>query len=284
MPKIEKQKYRHGRRLCIFCNGDGKISKEHVFAEWLRDYFPRYSERTHKSAFISWMDESGPSAPVDRRSKHQGHLGTKKLRVVCSTCNGGWMSNLEGCAKSALPPLMAGQRCNITEGGQKLLATWAAKTAMVAERLLPETDITQPERAWLMDHQCPPDNWYVWISAYQGRDWRELGILQSRVGLSETPVSRPSEAPYYGQATTFVVGHVLFCVVSGSSPYLKEVLPGRDANGLIQIWPQLAPRLILWPPATVFGDEEAYAISDFFGKSGFFDSSLSPGANWTYAH
>ena len=41
MPKIIKPAYLKGRNKCIFCSGTSKISKEHVFGDWLKGYFPR---------------------------------------------------------------------------------------------------------------------------------------------------------------------------------------------------------------------------------------------------
>ncbi len=282
MPKTIKTKYRRGRRKCIFCDGAGKISKEHVFGLWLREFFPRNEHTKHKSAYISWRDESGPHAPTDRRLQRQGHVGSKQIKVVCRQCNNEWLSRLEGRVKRALPPLIAGKRANLLEGGQALLATWAAKTAMVAEHFEPiDSGITQDERTWLMNNLTPPTKWFVWIATYNGNDWGNLGIFQDRGALSPTPVARPSEAPYYVQATTFGVGHILFCVVSSSSPDIDARFAGCEADGLVQIWPA-QPRSVLWPPARIFGDREAYALANIIGLSKAFDNSFDPGANWTF--
>lgn len=284
MSRAKNPKHLRGRRKCIFCEGDGKMSKEHVFALWLREFFPRDAQTKHKSAFISWPDEASPSAPIDIRKPGQGHVGSKKLRVVCEPCNNEWLSGLETKAQHAIPPLIVGNRYNLLEGGQALLATWAAKTAMVAEHFKPtDAGITQGERTWLMNSLTPPEKWFIWIAPYKGRDWGNLSIYQSRIGLSPTPVARPSEAPYYAQATTFGLGHILFCVVSGSDPNMGRHFAGREADGLVQIWPAQV-RSILWPPARIFGDREAYQLANIFSLSGIFDDSFDPGANWAFAH
>jgi hypothetical protein len=192
------------------------------------------------------------------------------------------MSQLEERIKPVLVPLIAGNRCNLTGEVQALLSTWAAKTAMVAEHFRPtDNGISQEERTFLMEHFNPPANWFVWIAAYQGERWRDLSIGQVRIALNPTPISKPSTARYYGQATTFGVGHVLFCVVSGSAPDFAVHFNGRDNEGLFQIWPA-HPRSILWPPAAILGDEQADTVANIFKWSGAFDQSLDPGADWTF--
>jgi hypothetical protein len=281
MPKA-KPKHVRGKRVCIFCARDRKITKEHVFGIWLKDLFPRDEYTRHRTIKITWPDKNGRQPSIESSSLEQGHVGSQKLRVVCQVCNNERLGGLEDRAKKALPPLIIGRRANILPGGQALLATWATKTAMVAEYFRPVKDgITQPERSWLIDNLLPPPKWFVWIGAYSGLKWRNLAIYQSRMRLSDTPVRRPSEAPYYAQATTFGVGHILFCVISSSSP-LIERFAGREAEGLFQIWP---PRLrsILWPPRRILNDNDADAIANLIEHSGVFDHSLDPGADWTFA-
>lgn len=282
MPKDRKPKYLRGLRKCIFCGKPGDISKEHVFGLWLREFFPRDKHTTHKSVYTAWLDESGSHTPAEKRDRLQGHVGSKSLKVVCRQCNGGWLSQLEESVRPTLVPLITGERRNLTEIEQVLLATWATKIAMVAEHFRPIDDgILQDERTWLMNELTPPAKWFVWIAAYNGKEWGNLSIAQIRAALNPTPVTRPSDAAYYGQVTTFGVGHVLFCVVSGSSPDMETRFGGRDADGLLQICP-VCPRSILWPPQNIFGDKEAYILANIFKWSGAFDHSLDPGADWTF--
>lgn len=281
MPKTVKPKHRRGRRKCIFCGEPGKISKEHIFGLWLKELFPRGEHTTHKSVYTAWLNESGSHTPAEKRGRHQGHVGSKSLKVVCQPCNDGWLSQLETRVRPTLTPLITGERRNLIGNEQALLATWAAKTAMVAEYFRPtDRGISQDERTWLMDRLTPPAKWFVWIAAYNGKEWGNLAITQVRIALNPTPITRPSDARYYGQATTFGVGHILFCVVSSSSPDMERRFGGRDADGLLQIWPAY-PRSILWPPKTIFGDKHAYAVANFFNWSEVFNQSLDPGADWT---
>jgi len=285
MPKDTNSKDARSRRICIFCGGNSgsRITKEHIFGEWLKKFFPRDETTNHKSFYIEWPDESGPRPAREKWTQGQGHVGSKKLLVLCRVCNNERLSGLEDRAKSALPPLIVGDRSNLPPAEQSVLATWAAKTAMVVEHSKPiDSGIPQEARSWLLANMTPPsEKWFVWIAAYGGKKWRDLSIYQSRVGLSDAPVSRPSAAPHYAQATTFGVGHVLFCVVSSNSPAI-EIFRGRETEGVLQVWPP-QDRSILWPPRRVLNDDEANAVSNILENSGAFNHSLDPGANWTFA-
>ena len=51
--------------------------------------------------------------------------------IPCSTCNNGWMSDLERATKPILVPLINGEASSLTAGDQVTIALWLAKTAMV---------------------------------------------------------------------------------------------------------------------------------------------------------
>ena len=284
MAKPKKPPHAKGRRVCIFCGGasGASISKEHVFGLWLKDLFPRDNTTNHDAILVEWPDELGPQSETETRSKKQGHVGSKKLRVLCERCNNERFGNLEDRVKKALPPLITGGRANILPDGQTLLATWAVKTAIVSEHFKPvESGIPQEDRTWLLENMTPPkQGWFVWIGAYSGVRWRDLSIYQSRLGLSPAPVASPSAAPYYAQATTFGVGHIIFCVVSSDSPTIG-MFAGHEPDGLFQIWPR-QERSILWPPMRILDDNYANILANIFKYSGIFDQSFDPGANWAF--
>lgn len=282
MSKPPKVKHRHGRRQCIFCEQQSKMSKEHIFGKWLAEYFPRDAFSQHMAAHVYWPKKIITRAPVDKRRNEPGHSGSRKLRVVCQDCNNGWLSQLEEWASKALPPMIAGERCNLLPAGQTKLATWAVKTAMVASEFKPRpVTIAQDERTLLMNELHPPQNWFVWIAAYRGTDWAQLAIGQIRADLSPTPIAEPDLAPYYIQATTFGLGHLLVSVVGGSYPSMTDIFAGKDIADALQIWPT-HPRSILWPPATYLDDEGATVLANIIKNSGAFDHSLDPGADWTF--
>ena len=49
-------------RKCVFCDYPATLTKEHIWAEWLRDFIPRDSavpDRALHTTGLSWVDESG---------------------------------------------------------------------------------------------------------------------------------------------------------------------------------------------------------------------------------
>ena len=136
---------------CIFC-GSGGLTKEHVFADWLRDLFPRDETTTHDFGRYEWPKGIITNEPKAAIRQLQGHVGSRKLRVVCKACNTGWMSALEQRAKPILAPLIVGEVSHVSPLMQNIVATWATKTMMIAERLAPrKPGISQEERTWLMN-------------------------------------------------------------------------------------------------------------------------------------
>src|SRR5262245_12065211 len=81
---------------CIFCGKQGDMSKEHIWSDWLDEVIPRGGD--HFVTVTSFLDAEGNSLP-DLRQKRQGSVHTKKVRRVCRSCNGGWMSNIVNTAK-----------------------------------------------------------------------------------------------------------------------------------------------------------------------------------------
>jgi hypothetical protein len=201
----------YGRRTCIFCTGhppDVKITNEHVFADWLRELFPRDSGTTHTHGVIVWPTSAGapqadPSVWLNPRG--HGHSGSKKVRAVCRTCNSEWLSNqVEEVAKPILIPMIAGRSCALNRDMQHRLATWAVKTVMTAEHVNKgKSVIQQSERTWLKDNLTPPAGWFVWAAPYSGANWRDLGIFQHS-GKLEIPDIASDTLAHHNLGLTFM--------------------------------------------------------------------------------
>jgi hypothetical protein len=132
---------------CIFCGGFG-LTKEHVLPDWLRSIFPRSPADTHTVGTVDWINlpTVGP-IPLPGRSQRQGQAGSKKVKVVCKSCNTGWLSAMEEATKPILSALVQGTACALTITQQRALAIWITKTTMTAEFLVPkQITIKQAER------------------------------------------------------------------------------------------------------------------------------------------
>jgi hypothetical protein len=133
-PMRNRPAFKYGRGRCIFCERQPpeiKISKEHVFADWLRAIFPRSDKITHTLGYVNWTTAPGSSRPTITAKRGQGHSGSKKVKAVCQSCNETWLSNdIEDAAKPILIPLIANQTLTLNVEMQWRLARWAAKTGM----------------------------------------------------------------------------------------------------------------------------------------------------------
>lgn len=97
-------------RKCIFC-GEGPISREHIWAEWMRGYLPTGEQsqsllRTDKDSNTTTLNPGQLTQKGDARSR--------KLKVVCKACNSGWMSGIQTITKPILLPLLIGERSSVS--------------------------------------------------------------------------------------------------------------------------------------------------------------------------
>jgi hypothetical protein len=126
-------------KKCIFCQGNG-MSKEHIWPDWLSSHFNNTSSDKHISEFYSSAAKSLPI--LQRKVERSGNLITKKIRVVCKTCNNGWMSRLEEKVKPTLLNIIENKPVTLAEQSLSILARWIIMKVMVAEQSEENTQVT----------------------------------------------------------------------------------------------------------------------------------------------
>jgi hypothetical protein len=242
------------QKFCIFCNGTG-LTKEHTWADWLRNYLPK-GEDSH--SFFSGIVH--PTHMESSVKKRQGSARSRKLRIVCKSCNGGWMSDLQQKAKPILIPLINGETVVLDKEKQKIIAAWATMSCMVAEFFSPEkAAISKAEREWLWKNGTAPENWKIWVGNYKRGNWvghwvhNTLPIVDEiDPKLSEKKTPKPNT-----QTSTYVVGQLY--IHAFSCPFPEFVhrcgLSNTGAKKFAQIWP-LRESMIAWP-TNVISDREA---------------------------
>ncbi len=121
---------------CIFCGieetqtTEGRLTHEHVFSNWTRRFVPR-TMRGYRSLRAIRQPDRTSFAMVRRRS---GDLRDLQVRCVCGACNNGWMREfVDDCARPIMIPLITGSHVRIDPSQLRVIATWAAMKAMVAE-------------------------------------------------------------------------------------------------------------------------------------------------------
>lgn len=255
------------RNTCIFClgeSGSGK-SREHIFPHWLKEIFPRSPSDKHVHGVMNWLDLSGEQADFLEQKYKQGQVTSRKVRVVCETCNNGWMSNLESRIKPLLKMLIQNKSVILTFKERHALATWAAKTVMCAEFVdRNKVAIPQAQRTYLKEKLFPPSNWWIWVSGSQGIAWRTgLFHFTGRISTSQADLEGPNILNT--QSTTIGLGHLLVHIISTTVP-MRFALSNPANSDLKPIWPEPVCDVI-WPPTTFLTDEQIVQVTTNLRKS-----------------
>lgn len=208
---------------CAFC-GATDTTGEHVFPKWV-------SRELVQLAPLQVMTERGP-----RQSP------SIEITVpVCEKCNNRWLSVLENDVQSVLRPLIRGEERTLTPGEQRLLATWAVKTALMLDLASGAPIIPAGFYYELRQLRTALPSQAVWLAAYLGKSkaiWAEHRGLHIGVGAAEPPNAF---------VTTFSVFRVVFQVVGhftkGGATFDDSRLLGV---GLSPIWPA-RDEAVEWP-------------------------------------
>ncbi|WP_101760146.1 hypothetical protein [Oceanicoccus sp. KOV_DT_Chl] len=149
---------------CIFCNLNGKKSKEHLWPEWMHPFLPLEGdgENIRETNTFKWKEQ------VDAKElKRQGHLTTTKFRVVCRACNSGWMSRLESEVKPMLSKILQNEPVILEKSDQDILSRWIAMKVIVGEYADKDISVTpKNDRNTLRTENKVPDYYAVYIGKH----------------------------------------------------------------------------------------------------------------------
>ena len=86
--------------LCLFCDS-AELTREHIWPDWL---VTEYKSRgpSGRGAYTATLEHTDGLNAEWRQSTI-----TMKRRLVCESCNSGWMSDLESLASPMLKPLLS---------------------------------------------------------------------------------------------------------------------------------------------------------------------------------
>ena len=241
-------------KRCIFCQLPKKMTNEHIWGDWTKDYVERTSNK-HDHAQV-YVPKPCEPEPADIRIRAGDPLNSQ-VHVVCADCNSGWMSRIQKAAKPILVPLFDGKACTLSESDQVIISAWIAMATMTSEYLSRDKRriaVTQTDRKWLMDCQSAPSGWCIWIGRYKRQNWPTQWVKASFPVLNtdDLPdvVSDDDRRPTL-QTTAFTIGQLFAFSMSSHFP---EIPPGWDwrtaprARDLLRrIWPPTG-WAIKWPP------------------------------------
>lgn len=228
---------------CIFC-GQGNLSKEHLWPQWSFEYLPKFRSHTTIEQRFTYSVKNDPD-PDSIKRERQGQTWSKTLRVVCVSCNTGWMSQIEEQAKEILVPLITAHSHEVSKASLILLSQWIALKIMISEQNYPSEVVTpQEERSAFKETLAIPPNFKIWIArcgegGWGAAFWRHT----AKISLPFAEVfsngrSKNTHSVSFGIGNLFVLVH--HSTVSG----VLERIPVLH-QGLTQVYP--LKKELSWP-------------------------------------
>jgi hypothetical protein len=244
-------------RQCFFCSGD---------ADTLEDAWPRWITNQFKSAHSSEMQAERHGVRLRPWRTLQPGL---TIRCVCRACNNGWMSQLETRSQHLLQPLLTGERCELGQADQAILARWALKTAMVLEALdgVPQRAYTGVQREQLRTDGAIPWRTTAWLAASADSSWF-MSCKNRHLGAG-------TGKDIAGASITMAFAHLVLQVLTIRVPrqvgpathVTTDVRRGPWDQATIRIWPSQTTE-INWPPPLGLNGQTGFdALADRFNTS-----------------
>ncbi len=229
---------------CIFCQQEGKASREHLWPRWAQGTFNeeernrpvRHSIEPHDRPPKSW--DAPPFSAT--------------LKDVCQQCNNGWMSQIETEAKVYAEPLIAGEEGLLIDvDAQWAISRWAYLKVLLFERvdkgqrLLAENRYREMYESSLSEPTLPA-NMSVFIAAHEGQ---RHGQYAHRL-LADVENRKPEL--FIG---TITVRHLVVQVIEdvADDGEVKTFQHDKRVAGHEErIWPFCQP--FKWPPGLALTD------------------------------
>jgi len=229
-------------RQCAFCGSTANLSKEHVWPKWAAEHL------SGNDGFERQDPQRWDHKPFDLT-----------VKAVCKPCNNGWMASLEVTAKNALFESAFAGRGRLLHGvGQRTLAAWALKTAMMVEQTNAEAmrGIPRAEYAHLYERGEPSAQVRVWVASYVGSQAVALGLPFGKdVDMDAGPDPKRGERDVWGSTVLF--GPVVFQVIGTGVPGLLDMLELGTPN-TYRLWPY--QRSFTWLPSPGMDERAVFGL------------------------
>lgn len=247
---------------CIFCSKTGKLTYEHIRADWLKRYLPK--TRVNYEAGRVIVNRPGTPDAVTSK-KVGGDPLSRRVKCVCESCNTGWMKELQDLAKPIVVPMLDGNAVSLRRREQRTLAAWVAMAVTCSEFEKGSLKaIHQKDREILYQHKVPPrTNWRIWLGRHRGKsfdDHRALLILPEKKADHAAFAAAPT---YNTQSTTYTVGEIFIHVVTSDWATCVRKYRIFPPGVLVELWPPNGTPFV-WPPGHILDDAEAAQIAAGF--------------------
>ncbi len=240
---------------CIFCDNSAN-SKEHIWPEWIHPVLTDVKSTSHnRHTTTKW-----PSG-IERRdgpTNRQGGVKTIKVRCVCTRCNNGWMSKVEGTVRPFLGRMAAGEDNILLDGDQILaLAKWCTLKFLLIEHA--SSDVAVTPRADCLAFKTLgviPPYFRIYVGNHASKHQTGLMRHSHTLALSRAGPRPPLEGTAKNiQTTTILLGR-LFIHLNAARVDDFEIEQAYLISRVwaeCQIWPAIPARR-KWPHRPLLND------------------------------
>jgi hypothetical protein len=222
---------------CIFCGEYRQKAKEHIWPQWLQlNLFGSLQEN-----FLSMNSNlMSPEKPKSRQTAGSSLVYGK----VCSICNNGWMSRLEGRFKMFFEKLQADYNYlhQISKKERFDVSLWALKTSMMINsagdyrQVIPFELYKHLEKSKTLPKNVKVDLTY--INSDKELSWEQSNIYGSinKLSLSKAEISRDLKENSF--VTSLQVERLGIKVSYYKNAKERNIkLPKPDNSKALRIWP-----------------------------------------------
>ena len=250
-------------RACVFCEGT-PLTREHVYPQWLAASLPdQLPYRGQRTSVVYLPEDSDFIMPNVFREVGQEFTQTVVKRT-CESCNSGWMNDLERQVRKTLTMMIQGNAFVATMEDSESLATWVAKTCLMAQFTHPES-LAMPQAYidWIYSTRSPPPNMHIWAIPTRTEDW---GVrMEHRGYLFNSDAKVDSSDPCNTHCTVIGLGYVAFWILGSTrSSLFPSELINYSPPTAVRLWPQGSS--FKWKPQPCLGDMELRFLVDFLNE------------------
>jgi hypothetical protein len=243
------------QKTCLFCGvslSEAGRAKEDVIPKWLLEHLGL--DKSRDLIASSHLTDTG--IPLKKPRVQGSH--TILQGAVCTSCNGGWMSDLEGNAKQIVGNMSCGEPFKANRVDLITLATWIFKTAILFHissnyrRLVPSRDFTS-----LYRNRVPPPGRHVEIAYLAAEPISAFRTRMSPIKALFLPTESDKEAISHevdqsSYILTIQFGRLLTQVV-GLPPFGAWGRAEGGRSSVFRIFPRV-PETLAWPPVHGFNE------------------------------
>ena len=202
-------------RACIFCEKEGNLSKEHLWPSWLSKMYVRKGDEKHTFGSQSYMNKTIVNDGVYERP---GHLFSLKNRVVCCSCNNGWMSEVEEETKAILLKMLNGQKFKISNEELRIFSFWVAMKIVTAEFAEKKESLNVTplnERRLMMEERKIPSFFNIFLGVHSTGHNSAWLRHSSTMSFSPSGPTPPLEGRQRNaQSISFMIGPIFIYVLN----------------------------------------------------------------------